>query len=61
MILLCPHELDVALRGITVQNAALSFSLVGHPWHRPSNYLQMSVIRLLSFALAHYCFINCIL
>ena len=29
--LLYPHESDVALCGITLKNAALSLSLVGHP------------------------------
>ena len=32
VILKGPCEFDVALRGITVMNAALSFSLVGHQW-----------------------------
>ena len=31
VILLCPHEFDVALCGITVRNAARSLSLVSHP------------------------------
>ena len=26
------HEFDAALCGITVENAALCLSLVGHPW-----------------------------
>ena len=30
IMLLCPHEFDVALCGITLMNAALSFSLVGN-------------------------------
>ena len=30
-ILMCPHQLDVALCSITVKNGALNFSLVGHP------------------------------
>ena len=34
VMLVCPHEFDVALCFITVENAALSFSLVGHPWGR---------------------------
>ena len=32
VMLMCPHEFDVAPCGITVKNAALSLSLVGHPW-----------------------------
>ena len=31
-MIICPHELDVPLCSITVGNAALSFSLVGHLW-----------------------------
>ena len=29
------HEVDVVLCGITAETAALSLSLVGHPWHIP--------------------------
>ena len=30
MMLMCPHEFNVALCDVTVNNAALSLSLVGH-------------------------------
>ena len=32
VILLCPHEFDVAVCDVTANNVALSFSLVGYPW-----------------------------
>ena len=31
------HEFDEALCGVTVENAALSLSLVGYSWSIPSN------------------------
>ena len=31
VMLMCPHEFGVALCGITLKDAALSLSLVGHP------------------------------
>ena len=31
-MLMCPHELDMALCGITLKNAAFSLSLSGHPY-----------------------------
>ena len=31
VMLMCPHEFDVALFDVTVDNAALSLSLIGHP------------------------------
>ena len=32
VMIMCPHEFDRALCSIRIKNAALSFSLVGHPW-----------------------------
>ena len=32
---MCPHEFDVALCDVTVNNVALSLSLVGHPYTKP--------------------------
>ena len=34
MMLMFPHEFDVALCDVTVNNAVLSFSLVGQPCSR---------------------------
>ena len=35
-IIMCPHDFDMDICGITLKNVALSFSLVGHPWPRTS-------------------------
>lgn len=32
VMLVCPHDFDVALSNVIVKNIALSFSLVGQPW-----------------------------
>ena len=34
VMIICPHEFDVALCNVKVMNVALSLSLVGHPWCR---------------------------
>ena len=34
VMIMCPHEFDVALCSITVKNAALSFPLIGHLYCR---------------------------
>ena len=33
LMFMCPHECDMALCCITVNNVAPSLSLVGHPWN----------------------------
>jgi len=37
VMLVCPREFDVALCGITEENAALGFSLLGFHWLRTLN------------------------
>ena len=40
VMLMCPHEFDVALCDVTVKNEALSFSWIGNPCTRGTKVLQ---------------------